>query len=74
MWEPEVTKAINQLGLKKLWGSDQFGGYIIDVFVFHRDYVAKKPEVIKTFLKTYFRVLNYYFSRNEEMVKENLAK
>ena len=70
MWEPEVTKAINQLKLKKIWGSDQFGGYIIDVFVFHRDYVAKKPEVIKTFLKTYFRVLSYYSSRNEEMVKE----
>lgn len=70
MWEPEVTKSIQKLGLKKLWGSDQFGGYIIDVIVFHRDYVAKKPDVIKEFLKTYFRVLNYYSSRNEEMVKE----
>lgn len=70
LWEPEVSKAINELGLKKLWGSDQFNGYIIDVFVFRRDVVAKKPERIKNFLKTYFRVLNYYNSREEEMVKE----
>ncbi|MEO9803398.1 MAG: phosphate ABC transporter substrate-binding/OmpA family protein [Reichenbachiella sp.] len=70
MWEPEVSKAINELGLKKLWGSDQFSGYIIDVFVFRREVVSKSPEKIKAFLKTYFRVLNYYNSRDEEMVKE----
>jgi outer membrane protein OmpA-like peptidoglycan-associated protein len=70
MWEPEVTKAINKLGMQKIWGSDKFSGYIIDVIVFHRDYVAKKPEMVETFLKTYFRVLNYYDSRQDERVKE----
>jgi outer membrane protein OmpA-like peptidoglycan-associated protein/ABC-type nitrate/sulfonate/bicarbonate transport system substrate-binding protein len=70
MWEPEVTKAIDKLGMKKLWGSDQFAGYIIDVFVFHRDIVAKKPEKVKTFLQTYFRVLSYYNSRKDEMADE----
>ena len=70
MWEPEVSKSIEKLGLKKLWGSDQFKGYIIDVFVFHRDIVAKEPERIKDFLTTYFRVLNYYTSRDEDMIKE----
>lgn len=70
MWEPEVTKSIQKLGMKKLWGSDQFKGYIIDVVVFHRDYVLKNPEKIKIFLKVYFRVLNHYSSRNEEMIDE----
>jgi outer membrane protein OmpA-like peptidoglycan-associated protein/ABC-type nitrate/sulfonate/bicarbonate transport system substrate-binding protein len=70
MWEPEVSKAISKLGMKKLWGSDQFGGYIIDVFVFHRDYVAKNPETLKEVLKTYFRVLGYYASREEERIRE----
>ncbi len=70
MWEPEVTMAIDKLGMKKLWGSDQFAGYIIDVFVFHRDMVAKKPEKITTFLQTYFRVLNFYNSRHDQMIKE----
>lgn len=70
MWEPEVTKAIDKLGMKKLWGSDQFAGYIIDVFVFHRDLVAKKPEKVETFLQTYFRVLSHYNARKDEMVDE----
>lgn len=76
MWEPDVSKAINKLGMKKLWGSDKFSGYIIDVFVFHRDVVAKNPDYVLTFLKTYFRVLNYYESRPDEMVEQlsNISK
>lgn len=70
MWEPEVTMAINKLGLKKLWGSDQFAGYIIDVIVFHRDVVAREPEKVEKMLETYFGVTNYYTSRPDEMVKE----
>ncbi len=70
MWEPDVSRAINKLGLKKLWGSDKFSGYIIDVFVFNRNVVSKNPEDIDTFLKTYFRVLNYYDSRPEEMIDQ----
>lgn len=70
MWEPEVSKAISKLGMKKIWGSDKFGGYIIDVVVFHRDYVSKNPEAVKYFLATYFRVLDFYASRKQEMIEE----
>lgn len=70
MWEPEVSKAVNELGMKKLWGSDKFSGYIIDVFVFHRDVIARDEKYVLEFLKTYFRTLNYYNSRQDEMKKE----
>jgi len=70
MWEPEVSKAIEELSMKYIWGSDKFAGYIIDVFVFHRDFVSKQPEMVKKFLTTYFRVLDRYDSDQESMVKE----
>lgn len=70
MWEPEVSKAIDKLGMKYLWGSDKFAGYIIDVIVFHRDFIKKRPETAKKFLKTYFRVLDRYAQDKERMVKE----
>ncbi len=70
MWEPEVSKAIEKLGMKYLWGSDKFAGYIIDVFVFRRDFVAKNPEIVQKFLGTYFRVLDTYAANPERMVKE----
>jgi outer membrane protein OmpA-like peptidoglycan-associated protein len=70
MWEPQVSKAIDKLGMKYIWGSDKFAGYIIDVFVFHRDFVNKYPERVEKFLTTYFRVLDRYASDQERMVKE----
>ncbi|MEM6643109.1 MAG: phosphate ABC transporter substrate-binding/OmpA family protein [Bacteroidota bacterium] len=70
MWEPEVSKAVNELGMQKLWGSDKFSGYIIDVFVFHRDVIARDEKYVLEFLKTYFRTLDYYNSRQDEMKKE----
>ena len=70
MWEPQVSKAIEELGMKYIWGSDKFAGYIVDVFVFHRDFVSKHPERISNFLITYFRVLDRYASDRERMIKE----
>lgn len=70
MWEPEVSKSINKLGLVKIWGSDQFRGYIIDVFVFSRNFVDKHPEKIKDFLSTYFTVLNQYSIQKDDFIQE----
>lgn len=70
MWEPEVSKAIEKLGMKAIWGSDKFAGYIVDVFVFNRSFVSKKPEVIQNFLDSYFRTLNYYSNNQPKMIKE----
>ena len=70
MWDPEVTKAVEKLGYKKLWGSDKFSGYIIDVFVFHQDYILNNEKEVKNFLSTYFRTLNYYNNHRDDMVNE----
>lgn len=70
MWEPEVSKSIEKLGMKELWSSDKFAGYIIDVIVFHRDVVAKKPELVKEFMVSYFRTMDHYRNNREDMVKE----
>ncbi|TFG88641.1 MAG: hypothetical protein E4H16_04755, partial [Candidatus Atribacteria bacterium] len=75
MWEPEVSKAIDKLGLKYLWGSDKFAGYILDVFVFRRDFISKKPETVQRFLSTYFSVLQgYHNSANRERMIKEMAK
>jgi outer membrane protein OmpA-like peptidoglycan-associated protein len=70
LWEPWVSKAEEKLGLKVLWSSEKFSGYIVDVFVFHRDFVKHKPELVQKFLSTYFRVLNRYASDKDRMIKE----
>ncbi|MHC4176395.1 MAG: OmpA family protein [Planctomycetota bacterium] len=71
MWEPELSQAIAEVpGLKYIWGSDKFGGYIIDVFVFRRDYLKKhEAEVIK-FFESYFMAMRFYASNPEQMLSD----
>jgi len=70
MWEPDISNAIDNLGMKKIWGSDNFRNYIIDVFVFSRKYVNNKEEEVRQILSSYFEVVDYYMARKEEMFDE----
>jgi outer membrane protein OmpA-like peptidoglycan-associated protein len=56
--------------MKKIWGSDNFRNYIVDVFVFNRKYVNNKEEEVREILRTYFEVVDYYMARKEEMFDE----
>jgi outer membrane protein OmpA-like peptidoglycan-associated protein len=70
MWEPDVSNAIANLGMKKIWGSDNFRNYIIDVFVFSRKCVNNREDDVREIMRTYFEVVDYYMARKEEMFDE----
>lgn len=70
LWEPDLSKALEIDGTKYIWGSDKFSGYIIDVFVFQRDYIKKYPDKVRDFLSVYFQVMNLYANNRSKMVKE----
>ena len=70
MWEPDVSNSIENLGMKKIWGSDNFRNYIVDVFVFSRKFVNNREEEVREIMQTYFEVVDYYMARNEEMFEE----
>ena len=70
LWEPDLSKALKIAGMKYIWGSDKFSGYIIDVFVFHRDYLKKHADKVRDFLNLYFRILGLYANNREKMIKE----
>jgi outer membrane protein OmpA-like peptidoglycan-associated protein len=70
LWEPDLSKALKIPGIKYIWGSDKFSGYIIDVFVFHRNYLKKHTAKVKDFFSIYFRILKIYANNREKMIKE----
>ncbi len=70
LWEPDLSKALKVEGIKYVWGSDRFSGYIIDVFVFHRDYLKENPEKVRDFLSVYFQVLSIYGNNRDYMIRE----
>ncbi len=70
LWEPDLSRALSLPGMKYVWGSDKFTGYIVDVFVVRREVLKNQEAVVRTFLDTYFRVLTSYANNQDRLVKE----
>ncbi len=70
LWEPDLSKALKIPGMKYIWGSDKFSGYILDVIVFRRDYLKKNKEIAEKFLKIYFRTMKLYSNNHEKMITD----
>ncbi len=70
LWEPDLSRALSLPGMIPVWGSERFSGYIVDVFVFRREFLKDKGEAVVEFLRTYFRVLATYANNRDKLVKE----
>jgi hypothetical protein len=69
-WEPDISKILEMDGMQYIFGSDNFRGYIIDVFVFNRKFLKNKREVVLTFFRTYFNILGLYANNKDLMLEE----
>ncbi len=70
LWEPELSKALEDKRLKVILGSDAFQGYIVDVFVVHREVIDKQPSELLRFFEAYFGTLAYYQMNKTKMLDE----
>ena len=73
LWEPDVTKALQKKGLKKIIGTEDTEKLIVDVLLVNRAFASKKPEVVNDVIKTYFKSLKFYNDNPDNLLKE-LAK
>jgi outer membrane protein OmpA-like peptidoglycan-associated protein len=77
LWEPNVSKALQTQGVKYLWGSDKFRGYIVDGLVFHRDvidkYLEQENSPLLAFLRTYFQTIDTYANDEDRLVEEMVS-
>lgn len=74
LWEPDVSKAIAQKGVVKLLGTEDTKRLIVDILLVNRHFSSNNPEIVKTFLSTYFRVLKSYRDEPAELVKDIMAQ
>lgn len=70
LWEPDLSKALKMPGMKYIWGSDKFSGYIIDVIVFHREYLKKNADRVRDFIGVYFQAMDFYSANRDDMTEE----
>lgn len=69
-WEPDLSKILDLDNMSYIFGSDNFRGYIIDVFVFSRKFIKSDRNAIINFFNTYYQVMNIYANNKEQMLDE----
>ncbi|MFH0821599.1 MAG: phosphate ABC transporter substrate-binding/OmpA family protein [Pseudomonadota bacterium] len=70
LWEPDVSKALAQPGVRKLIGTEETERLIVDVLLVGRSFGSKHPEVVEAVLDSYFRALKKYQDSPEVLRKQ----
>ena len=59
-WEPFLSKAAALPNGRILTTSREQPGLIVDIFTVRNDYLEKNPDVVKAFVKGWFRAIEYW--------------
>jgi len=57
LWEPWVSKALENPNVHVVVDSSRFRGYIVDVIVVNREYLVNNSDAVKFFVQAYFRTV-----------------
>jgi outer membrane protein OmpA-like peptidoglycan-associated protein/ABC-type nitrate/sulfonate/bicarbonate transport system substrate-binding protein len=74
VWEPHVTEALLHKGIVKIIGSEDIEKLIVDILIVNRKFAREKPEMVKLFLKNYFKTLNLYAASRDRLLKDISSK
>ncbi len=74
LWEPYVSKVLENPNTHIVADSSQFRGYIVDVLVVNRDYLLKNREVVQDVLSTYFRSAYKYRDNMVQLVLDDATR
>lgn len=66
LWEPYVSKILENPNAHVVVDSSKFRGYIVDVIVASRDFLAKNPDAVADVVEAYFRA---FFANHKKMVQ-----
>ena len=66
MWEPYVSRALQNENYRSIIDTSKFRGYIVDVVVANREYLVKNEQVVLNYVKSYRETL---FKRRNDMEK-----
>ncbi|NQT14729.1 MAG: OmpA family protein [Planctomycetes bacterium] len=68
LWEPYVSRLLEDPDVHRVVDSGDFEGYIVDVIVANRDYLRKEPDVVASLVEAYLEAL-YTFDGKDEMIQ-----
>lgn len=73
MWEPDVSRALENKGMKRLLDSSKLEGYIVDILVVQRKFLADNPELVSMVAVEYLRTV-YAMQQNPDAMVDLIMK
>lgn len=65
LWEPYISKMLENPNTGVVVDSSRFRGYITDVIVASRDFLYKNPDAVRDFVEAYFRAAYSYAQKDK---------
>jgi ABC-type nitrate/sulfonate/bicarbonate transport system substrate-binding protein/outer membrane protein OmpA-like peptidoglycan-associated protein len=69
LWEPYVSRALQQPGVHVLLDSAKLKGYVVDVLVAQREFLRDKPELARSVVEAYARAAYRYAAEPDGMAR-----
>ncbi len=70
LWEPDVSKALKQNGIKRIIGTEDTNQLIVDILLANRKIAQKKPELVEILLNSYFKTLKHYRNNDKQLISD----
>lgn len=70
LWEPDVSRALQDSKFIKLIGTDETDKLIVDILLVDRQFSQQNSAVVEVFLKTYFDTLKFYIESADELLDD----
>jgi len=74
LWEPYVSKVLENPNMHVVVDSSRFKGYIVDVIVVNRDYLFANKDIVTKVVESYFRANYYHREKMTELVLADSQK
>ena len=71
LWQPYVTKVLENPNTHVVVDSSRFKGYIVDVLVVNRDFLYKNKETVKEFVESYLTAAYKYQDNFVKLVSDD---
>jgi ABC-type taurine transport system substrate-binding protein len=71
LWEPYISKMLDNPNTHVVLDSSSFRGYIVDVIVVSRDFLLNNETITKDFVESYFRAVHSYRQEMQNLVLQD---
>ena len=70
LWEPEVSKALNDDDFVRLLGTEDTQQLVVDILIAGHKTLKRDENMISSFMKAYFKTLKYYRDNQDDFIKD----